>query len=72
MTIGHLPFTILLVAFFGLIIWLFTASTKTMAMVIIISGICGFSIVAYTAGIIFDRIFKKYEPEQEPLPEYNE
>ncbi len=72
MTIGHLPFTVILIAFFGLILWLFTASTKTMAMAIIISGICGFSIVAYTACIIFDRIFKKYEPEQEPIPEYNE
>lgn len=72
MVIGHLPFTAILVFFFGLIIWLFTASAKTMALVVIVSGICGFSIVAYTACIVFDRIFKKYEPEQEPIPEYTE
>lgn len=72
MTIGHLPFTAILVAFFGLIIWLFTTSTKTMALVIIVSGICGFSATALTACIIFDRIFKKYEPKQEPIPEYTE
>ncbi len=72
MTIGHLPFTVLLVSLFSFIIWLSVASAKTMAMVIIISGICGFSIIAYTACIIFDRIFKKYEPEEPPFPEYTE
>ena len=58
MTIGHLPFSALLV--------------KTAGMVIILSGICGFSIMAYFACIILDRIFKKYEPETEPVPEYGD
>lgn len=66
MTIGHLPFTVLLLAMHGIIIFLCTLSIKSFALVIVLSGICGFSVVAFTACIIFDRIFKKYEPEDVP------
>lgn len=72
MTIGHLPFTILLVAMYSLIFFLCTISVKTLALVIAVATICGFSVIALTACIIFDRIFKKYEPKQEPIPEYTE
>ena len=72
MTIGHLPFSALLVAMFYFVIYFFTISVKTAGMVIILSGICGFSIMAYFACIILDRIFKKYEPETEPVPEYGD
>lgn len=72
MTIGHLPFSILLVVMYGLIFFLATLNVKMLALVIAVATICGFSVVALTACIIFDRIFKKYEPEQEPLPEYPE
>ena len=72
MTIGHLPYTVILITMFGLIIYLFTFSVKVMAMMILIGGICGFSVVAFTACIIFDRIFKKYEPEQESITEYGD
>ena len=36
---------------------------KTFALVVVISGICGFSVVAFIYSILFDRIFKKYEPK---------
>lgn len=71
-TIGHLPFSILLVVMYGLIFFLATLNVKMLALVIAVATICGFSVVTLTACIIFDRIFKKYEPEQEPLPEYPE
>ena len=72
MTIGHLPFSIILVVMYSLIFFLATWNVKTLALVIAVATICGFSVVTLTACIIFDRIFKKYEPEQEPVPEYNE
>ena len=72
MTIGHLPFSIILVVMYSLIFFLATWNVKTLALVIAVATICGFSVVTLTACIIFDRIFKKYEPEQEPIPEYNE
>ena len=72
MTIGHLPFSIILVVMYSLIFLLATWNVKTLALVIVVATICGFSVVTLTACIIFDRIFKKYEPEQEPIPEYNE
>lgn len=68
MAIGHLPFTLILLVMFGLIGFLFTVSVKVMAMMILVGIVCGFSVVAFTACIIFDRIFKKYEPEQESTP----
>lgn len=66
MVIGHLPFTALLLALYGIIIYLCTLSVKSFALVIVLSGICGFSVVAFTACIAFDRIFKRYEPETAP------
>lgn len=72
MTIGHLPYTILLAAMYSLIIFLCTLNEKLLAMILMISVICGFSVVAFTACIIFDRIFRKYEPEREAIPEYYE
>lgn len=72
MTIGHLPFSIILVVMYSLIFLLATWNVKTLALVIVVATICGFSVVTLTACIIFDRIFKKYEPEQEPVPEYSE
>ena len=47
----------------GLILYLCACSVKTFALVVVISGICGFSVVAFIYSILFDRIFKKYEPK---------
>lgn len=63
MALGHLPYTLAMLAVFGIILYLCTATIKTFAMVIIISGICGFSVIAFTYCICFDRIFRKYEDE---------
>lgn len=72
MTIGHLPYTLLLAAMYSLIIFLCTLNEKLLAMILMLSVICGFSVTAFTACIIFDRIFRKYEPEREAIPEYYE
>ena len=61
--IGHLPYTLVMLVITGLILYLCACSVKTFALVVVISGICGFSVVAFIYSILFDRIFKKYEPE---------
>lgn len=63
MTFGHLPYTLVMLVIAGLILYLCACSVKTFALVVVISGICGFSVVAFIYSILFDRIFKKYEPE---------
>lgn len=65
MTFGHLPYTMVLLGICGAILYLGTVSAKAFAMIVVISGVCGFSVLAFTACIIFDRIFKKYEPAEE-------
>ena len=64
MTFGHLPYTLVMLAVAGLILFLCSNSSKTFAMVVVLSGICGFSVVSFLYSIMFDRIFKKYEPEE--------
>ncbi len=63
MVIGFLPYTAAMLAICGVILYLCTVSAKLFAMVIIISGICGNSVIAFTFCIFFDRIFRKYEPK---------
>lgn len=64
MTFGHLPYTLVMLAVAGLILFLCSNSSKTFAMVVVLSGICGFSVVSFLYSIMFDRIFKKYEPKE--------
>lgn len=64
MLIGHFPYTLLLLLLHGVVIYLCVSSIQTIAFAVIVSGICGFSIVSYLSCMIFDRIFKKYEPEE--------
>lgn len=64
MAIAHLPYTFLLLAGHALIVFLCTFSTKTFALVVVLSGICGFSVFSFTACILFSSIFKKYETEE--------
>lgn len=68
MMLGHLPYTLLLLLLHGAVIYLCVHSIKTIAFVVVASGICGFSLISYLACIVFDRIFKKYEPEAEAPP----
>ena len=63
MTFGPLPYTLVMLVITGLILYLCACSVKTFALVVVISGICGFSVVAFIYSILFDRIFKKYEPK---------
>lgn len=64
MAFGHLPYTLLLLLLHGGILSLMSYTPKTLALVVVISGICGFSVLAFTCCILFDRIFKKYESEE--------
>lgn len=68
MCMGHLPYTLIMFVYFGIIGFLLFFSTKTFGFVIAISMICGFSITAYICNICFSRIFKKYDPEEESDP----
>lgn len=64
MSMGHLPYTAVLLLVCGGILYLCALSSKAFAMVIILSGICGFSVMSFSACLLFNRIFKKYEPEE--------
>ena len=64
MIIGFLPYTIIMLAFCGLLLYLCSVSARIFAIVILLSGICGHSVVAFTFCIFFDRIFRRYEPEE--------
>lgn len=63
MTFGHLPYTLVMLAIAGFILFLCSSSSKTFAMIVVLSGICGFSVISFIYSIMFDRIFQKYEPE---------
>ena len=64
MAIAHLPYTFILLAGHALILFLCTFSVKTFALVVVLSGFCGFSVFSFTACILFSSIFKKYETEE--------
>ena len=63
MTFGHLPYTLMMLALAGLLLFLGSSSSKLFAMIVVLSGICGFSVVSFVYSIMFDRIFQKYESE---------
>ena len=58
MTFGHLPYTLVMLVIAGLILYLCACSVKTFALVVVISGICGFCSCYFIYSILFDRIFK--------------
>ena len=63
LTFGHLPYTLMMLALAGLLLFLCSSSSKLFAMIVVLSGICGFSVVSFVYSIMFDRIFQKYESE---------
>ena len=63
MTFGHLPYTLMMLALAGLLLFLCSSSSKLFAMIVVLSVICGFSVVSFVYSIMFDRIFQKYESE---------
>ena len=63
MTFGHLPYTLMMLALAGLLLFLCSSSSKLFAMIVVLSGICGFSVVSFVYSIMFDRIFQKYESD---------
>lgn len=63
MTFGHLPYTLMMLALAGLLLFLCSSSSKLFAMIVVLSGICGFTVVSFVYSIMFDRIFQKYESE---------
>lgn len=67
MIIAHLPNTIILLAMYGIIFYIPTMSSGAYAMEVCLAFLCGFSVVAYLACSCFDRVFKRYEPEEEEI-----
>lgn len=65
MTLGHLPFSILLVFIFGGILYLTTVSPKIFASIFVLAITCGCSFTAYIACALINRLFKRYEPNEE-------
>lgn len=65
MSISHLPCTLALLFLHGFIMFLCIWSIKSLYMVVSVAEICGFSCTALLASFLFDRIFKRYEPETE-------
>ena len=73
MTFGHLPYTLMMLALAGLLLFLCSSSSKLFAMIVVLSGICGFSVVSFVYSIMFDRTFfrntnLKHKIVQENLP----
>lgn len=64
MSLGHFPYTLIMLAYFALIAFLLTASTTTFGFVVGASMVCGFSVTAFLFCLLFHRIFKKYEPKE--------
>lgn len=68
LAIGQLPYTLLLIVLHGAIPFIATRSVKLFSVFGMVEMICGFSVIAFTACIFFDRIFKKFEPEEVVTP----
>ncbi|MGL6199358.1 MAG: YesL family protein [Lachnospiraceae bacterium] len=61
--IANLPFTLLMVLFVALM--LFLTYVVNLAIVLPIWMLCGFSVIAYVKSFIIRRVFRKYEPEED-------
>lgn len=61
----NLPYTLVMFAVSGAVFYLFTASFQTFVWVVTVGGVCGFSVLSFLFCILFDRVFRKYEPEDE-------
>lgn len=72
MCLGHLPWTALLLLYFGLIWFIMTRSTLTLGIVVAVSMVCGFSLTAWITGKIFLKIFARYQPETSRTEEPHE
>lgn len=69
MSLGHLPFTLLLLILHIGVYFIAGMSVNALGMAITVGLICGFSTISLTACIFFNIIFKRYDPEPEPVPE---
>lgn len=72
MCLGHLPWTALLLLYFGLIWFIMTRSTLTLGIVVAASMAGGFSLTAWITGKIFLKIFARYQPEASQTNSQNE
>lgn len=69
MIIGFLPYTAAMLIVCGVLLALCMVSAKTFALVIAVSGLCGYSVIAFIFCIFFDRIFCRYEPKEDTKQE---
>lgn len=68
LVIGYLPYTVLLLVLHGILPLLAVQSPKLLYGISMIETLCGFSVIAFTSCFIFDRIFRKLEPEEMTRP----
>ena len=72
MCLGHLPWTALLLLYFGLVWFIMTRSILTLGIVVAVSMAGGFSLTAWITGKIFLKIFARYQPETSQTEEQQE
>ena len=72
MCLGHLPWTALLLLYFGLVWFIMTRSILTLGIVVAVSMAGGFSLTAWITGKIFLKIFARYQPETSQTEEKQE
>lgn len=64
MAVGHFPYTAAMLAVCGGILYLCAASVKSLALVLFLHFLCGHAVIACAFCFFFDRIFRRYEPEE--------
>ena len=64
LSLGHLPYTLVLFAMYGLILFIATRSVRLLSLLVVLSMFCLFSVTAYVGSLMFNRIFRKYVPEE--------
>lgn len=68
-SILNLPWTILMIAYPAGLVFMTFLTTSTVVYGSMIWIILGFSSVAYLNSIIFRKVFAKYEPQEEEIPD---
>lgn len=73
LSIRHLPYTIImLVLSIGPTLFAVFAAPKIFSIYLLVMVLFGFSVTAYLCAILFNKIFKRYMPEEEESAEQSE
>lgn len=66
MCLAHLPYTVVFLLVDGLGVFLCIHSVHTLGLVFMLMLICGFACIALMKSFVFLRIFRIYDPKEEP------